>query len=270
MSHVALYVELMGRHSNLILVDDDGRIMESAKRVTPDMSRVRPVLPRLPYMSAAAPRSTRSAEHHSSRRRAAPRSVAAGAELARALVSSYRGISPVMAREIVFRTTGSSESSRRRSERGKRGRRWRARRWRYWSRCRQRPGVRRIYRERGHPDPGEVVACSPILMTHLAAEYDVSPVESMSEALALAESAADRPGPARHAQRRQRLLDVGGRSAGEGGAAAGGAGERVGAGSRGGAARDRRRDDLRLSLADRARSTSRWTSTAQRFRSIQV
>ena len=34
-----------------------------------------------------------------------------------------------------------------------------------------------------------------------------SPVESMSEALALAESAADRPSPARHAQRRQRLLD---------------------------------------------------------------
>src|SRR5215218_6278434 len=38
LSHVALYVELMGRHSNLILVDDDGRIMESAKRVTRDMS----------------------------------------------------------------------------------------------------------------------------------------------------------------------------------------------------------------------------------------
>jgi predicted ribosome quality control (RQC) complex YloA/Tae2 family protein len=66
----------------------------------------------------------------------------------------------------------------------------------------------RIYRERGHLDPGEVVACSPILMTHLAAEHDVSPAESMSEALALAESAADRPAPARHAQRRQRLLDA--------------------------------------------------------------
>ena len=37
----------MGRHSNLILVDDDGLIMESAKRVTPAMSRVRPIWPRL-------------------------------------------------------------------------------------------------------------------------------------------------------------------------------------------------------------------------------
>ncbi|MDQ3225028.1 MAG: NFACT family protein, partial [Chloroflexota bacterium] len=53
--HVTLYVELMGRHSNLILVDDDGRIMESAKRVTPAMSRVRQVLPRLPYIPPPPP-----------------------------------------------------------------------------------------------------------------------------------------------------------------------------------------------------------------------
>jgi predicted ribosome quality control (RQC) complex YloA/Tae2 family protein len=65
-----------------------------------------------------------------------------------------------------------------------------------------------IYRERGQAGPGEVVACTPILMTHLAAEYDVSPAESISGALALAESAADRPSPMRHAQRRQRLLDL--------------------------------------------------------------
>ncbi|MDF3017044.1 MAG: Fibronectin-binding domain protein, partial [Thermomicrobiales bacterium] len=100
LSHVALYVELMGRHSNLILADDDGRIMESAKRVTPDMSRVRPVLPRLPYVPPPPPD------------RLDPRSITPAAtarlldalppdaELARALVNTYRGISPVMAHEI--------------------------------------------------------------------------------------------------------------------------------------------------------------------------
>ena len=128
------------------------------------------------------------------------------AELARALVSAYRGISPVMAREIVFRATGSSET--RAGDVNAESAEPLARetlalleplRTTVWS--------PQIYRERGHADPGEVVACSPILMTHLAAEYDASPVESMSEALALAESAADRPSPARHAQRRQRLLD---------------------------------------------------------------
>ncbi|HLL49865.1 MAG TPA: NFACT family protein, partial [Thermomicrobiales bacterium] len=63
-----------------------------------------------------------------------------------------------------------------------------------------------IYRERTEGEPGEVVACSPLLMLHLAPQYDEAQIESMSEALRLAESAADRPSPARHAQRRQRLL----------------------------------------------------------------
>src|SRR5690606_36371120 len=39
---VHLHVEIMGRHSNLILVDDAGLVMVAAKRVTSAMSRVRP------------------------------------------------------------------------------------------------------------------------------------------------------------------------------------------------------------------------------------
>ena len=206
LSHVALYVELMGRHSNLILVDGDGRIMESAKRVTRDMSRVRPVLPRLPYSPPPPPD------------RLDPRSVTPATaarlletlppdvELARALVSSYRGISPVMAREIVFRASGSSDT--RTGDLNAESTASLARntlalleplQTTVWS--------PQVYRERRYADLGEVVACSPILMTHLAAEHEVSPVESMSESLAQAETAADHPSPARHAQRRQRLLD---------------------------------------------------------------
>src|SRR5215213_1374317 len=206
LSHVALYVELMGRHSNLILVDDDGRIMESAKRVTRDMSRVRPVLPRLPYIPPPPPD------------RLDPRSVTPATaarlletlppdvELAHALVSSYRGISPVMAREIVFRASGSSDT--RTGDLNPESTASLARntlalleplQTTVWS--------PQVYRERRYADLGEVVACSPILMTHLAAEHEVSPVESMSESLAQAETAADHPSPARHAQRRQRLLD---------------------------------------------------------------
>src|SRR5205085_7822267 len=44
-----LAVEIMGRHSNLILIGEDGRIMDSAKRVPPTLSRVRPILPRGAY-----------------------------------------------------------------------------------------------------------------------------------------------------------------------------------------------------------------------------
>jgi predicted ribosome quality control (RQC) complex YloA/Tae2 family protein len=174
LSHVALYVELMGRHSNLILVDDDGRILESVKRVTPDMSRVRLVLPRLPYVPPPPPD------------RLDPRSITPDAvtrlldalppdaELARALVSSYRGLSPVMTHEIVFRATGSSGT--RAGDVSAESAEPLTRetlavleplRTTIWS--------PQIYHRRGHPNPGEVVACSPILMTHLAAEHDVSP-----------------------------------------------------------------------------------------------
>jgi predicted ribosome quality control (RQC) complex YloA/Tae2 family protein len=170
------------------------------------MSRVRPVLPRLPYLPPPPPD------------RLDPRSITPAAvaqllealppdaELARALVSTYHGISPVMAREIVFRATGASEThagglnvESAASLADNTLALLAPLRTTVWS--------PHVYRERGHADPGDVVACSPILMTHLAAEHDVSPVASMSEALALAESTADRPSPARHAQRRQRLLD---------------------------------------------------------------
>ena len=207
LSHITLYVELMGRHSNLILVDDGGRVMESSKRVTRDMSRVRPILPRLPYVPPPPPD------------RLDPRSITPAVAarlletvppdtaLARALINAFHGISPVMAREIVFQTTGSIEA--RVGDLDEQSAAALARntlalleplRTTVWS--------PQVYHERAQIDPGEVVACSPILMTYLAAKYDVTLVESMSEALALAEAGADRLSPARHAQRRQRLLDA--------------------------------------------------------------
>lgn len=44
-----LVIEIMGRHSNSILLDQDGVVIDSLKRVPPAASRVRPVLPGLPY-----------------------------------------------------------------------------------------------------------------------------------------------------------------------------------------------------------------------------
>ena len=45
-----LILEVMGRHSNLMLVDGDGRILDAARHVSADMSRVRQVQPGLPYL----------------------------------------------------------------------------------------------------------------------------------------------------------------------------------------------------------------------------
>ena len=45
----ALICEIMGRYSNIILVDGEGNIIDSVKRVTPSMSSVRFILPKLKY-----------------------------------------------------------------------------------------------------------------------------------------------------------------------------------------------------------------------------
>lgn len=45
---LTLAVEIMGRHSNIILVEN-GQVVDAIKRVDWDMSSVRPVLPGLPY-----------------------------------------------------------------------------------------------------------------------------------------------------------------------------------------------------------------------------
>ena len=45
---LTLAVEIMGRHSNIILIEN-GRVVDAIKRVDMEMSSVRPVLPGLPY-----------------------------------------------------------------------------------------------------------------------------------------------------------------------------------------------------------------------------
>ena len=45
-----LVLEIMGRHSNLMLLDENGRVLEAARHVSPDMSRVRQVQPGMTYL----------------------------------------------------------------------------------------------------------------------------------------------------------------------------------------------------------------------------
>ena len=45
-----IVLEIMGRHSNLMLLDENDRILEAARHVSPDMSRVRQVQPGMTYL----------------------------------------------------------------------------------------------------------------------------------------------------------------------------------------------------------------------------
>ena len=47
---IKLAVEIMGRHSNIMLLGPDGHIIDAIKRVTADMSSVRQVMPGMTYV----------------------------------------------------------------------------------------------------------------------------------------------------------------------------------------------------------------------------
>jgi len=110
MNRVELFVETMGRHSNLILVDSAGVIMESAKRVTPRMSRVRPILPKVRYTTPPVPVKPDPRRLTSAGVEALLADAKPGARLEEVLVRGLRGVSPQIAREIAFRLTGDSKT----------------------------------------------------------------------------------------------------------------------------------------------------------------
>jgi len=103
---ILFIVEAMGRRSNLVLVDQEGRILDAARRSPPSRNARRPVLPHLPY--APPPPQDRLLPEQLT-----PESLAARAEgrLAAYVGSRVAGLSPQAAREIAFRATGSIETS---------------------------------------------------------------------------------------------------------------------------------------------------------------
>ncbi|MBA3451029.1 MAG: NFACT family protein, partial [Chloroflexia bacterium] len=187
---LTLFVELMGRHSNLILVDDDGRIMESAKRVTASMSRVRQVLPRLPYLPPPPPERLDPRQISAARASRFLAGVAPEGDFARALVSGFRGISPLLAREITFRVSGPSDAHGNVTVPS--GEALAATMRELFESLATSDWRPHIYRQRGDEEPGQVVAFAPVPMAHLAAEFVEEPMTSVSAALAVAEEALGR------------------------------------------------------------------------------
>lgn len=98
---VTLACEIMGRCSNLIIINEEGRVIDSIKRVDEEMSRERMVLPGMKY--TMPPRDDRlnflTAE---------PEEIVLrlksfeSKELSKALIRVFEGISPILAREWTF------------------------------------------------------------------------------------------------------------------------------------------------------------------------
>jgi predicted ribosome quality control (RQC) complex YloA/Tae2 family protein len=193
-----LIVEAMERRGNIILVGDDNLIRESARHITPRMSR-RPVQPREPY--ELPPR-----QEKRDPRRATPEGMRAlldrpaptrpqDAALARALVADYRGLSPLAAREAVFRATGDADTLLAPEL--------------PWAKLAL--AVRALWNDDWQPsldgDAADPHAYAPYLLTHLAA---ATPSQSISAALDTYYTAREQL--TSHQQRRdslrQQLLDA--------------------------------------------------------------
>ncbi len=102
---VTLLAEIMGRRSNLILLSPEGVVMEAIKRVTPEQSR-RPVQPGRPYEPPPPLQKASVASLTPARLTAL---LAAGeGSLSRRLVDAVAGMSPLLAREVIFRATGNA------------------------------------------------------------------------------------------------------------------------------------------------------------------
>ena len=99
---ITLATEIMGKYSNLIIIGQDGRIIDSLKRVDDAMSRERLVLPNMTY--TAPPREERLnfliASDDDMRERIKG---CVGKSAAKCLISVFEGISPILAREWIFR-----------------------------------------------------------------------------------------------------------------------------------------------------------------------
>lgn len=102
---IELVCEIMGRLSNIILVDADGLVMDAVKRVPGSINRYRTVLPRHPYVPPP-PQDKENPLLLTAARLEELCSQAVGTPLWRRLVDAARGISPLLAREIVYRALG--------------------------------------------------------------------------------------------------------------------------------------------------------------------
>ncbi len=105
-----LVLEAMGRRSNLILLDGEGRIVDCLRRVDAEMSAQRQVLPGLYYEPPAA--GDRLVVTEETEAGFYEKLSAANPErqIDAFLLDHYFGVSPLMARELAFRAAGETDS----------------------------------------------------------------------------------------------------------------------------------------------------------------
>lgn len=197
LDETTLLIEIMGRHSNTILIGADGVILDALKRVPPATSRVRPILPHLPYappppQEKADPSAITAAQLRHLCLRAGDKT-----SLASALVGSLRGISPQIGREIAFRSTGQMDAPATACDPD-----------RLITVLREivRPVQDGIWRPVVYARDGTPVAFSPVPLESVAAHPETAAEEGPSISAIVARFFAETDRATAHGERRSRLL----------------------------------------------------------------
>ena len=102
---LTLCAEIMGKYSNLILINGEGRVIDSAKRVDITTSSVRQILPGIEYK--LPPKQDKLCLETQETKVVTERILSYDNKyLSSAVLSAVQGISPVSAREIAFKVCG--------------------------------------------------------------------------------------------------------------------------------------------------------------------
>lgn len=108
---ITVAVEIMGRHSNVIVVGPDGKILDAVKRIDREMSGVRPILPGMTY---TLPPQQQKLNLLTAERAQIKESVlnAKGLDLSKSIAAAFEGFSAVLAREAAFYATHGQEADK--------------------------------------------------------------------------------------------------------------------------------------------------------------
>jgi len=102
---LSLCVEITGQHSNIILIDGNGKILDAVKRVDETKSSVREILPNCTYI--LPPRQDKINLLTESAEKAAARvKLQKNQQLSKAFMQSIEGISPIVSRELAVIAAG--------------------------------------------------------------------------------------------------------------------------------------------------------------------
>lgn len=109
LSRKKMYVEIMGKHSNIIFTDENNKIIDSIKRISANMSSLREVLPGREYF---LPKELQKKELLNTELKEFTEVLKSKEyPLSKSIYMNFAGISPLIAEEIIIRASLSSQSS---------------------------------------------------------------------------------------------------------------------------------------------------------------